>query len=118
MRSQYLRRSKQSLLVYQTLKYSKVSRRKDTEQHAATVADQFRAEYQAGRPGSVLSKAQRGEANLRAVKGSARIRPYTPLGDVSRPVASVSDVLLGSLQQNRSNLCSKRFLAVTSEDYP
>ena len=39
----------------------------ETQQQADTIAEQFRAEYQAGRPGSLLSKAQRGEANLRAV---------------------------------------------------
>ena len=39
-----------------------------TEGHAATMVERFRAEYQAGRPGPILAKAQRGEANLRAVK--------------------------------------------------
>ena len=54
----------------------------ETEQHAATIAEQFRAEYQAGRPGSVLSKAQRGEANLRAVKEALEVDP-APSGGVS-----------------------------------
>ena len=57
----------------------------DTEQHASTIAEQFRAEYQAGRPGSVLSKAQRGEANLRAVKDALEFDP-TPSGDFSAPL--------------------------------
>ena len=39
-----------------------------TERQATELVEQFRAEYQAGRPASVLSKALRGEANLRAVK--------------------------------------------------
>ena len=39
-----------------------------TQAQATNMVEQFLAEYQAGRPGSVLSKAQRGEANLRAVK--------------------------------------------------
>ena len=44
-----------------------------TEEQASNMVEQFRAEYQAGRPGSVLSKAQRGEANLRAVKESLEL---------------------------------------------
>ena len=54
----------------------------ETKQQAVAIAEQFRAEYQAGRPGSVLSKAQRGEANLRAVKETLEFDP-TPSGDVS-----------------------------------
>ena len=55
---------------------------KETEQQADDIAEQFRAEYQAGRPGSVLSKAQRGEANLRAVKEALEFDP-TPSGGIS-----------------------------------
>ena len=53
-----------------------------TEQQAIDIVEQFRAEYQAGRPGSVLAKAQRGEANLRAVKESLEFDP-TPSSDVA-----------------------------------
>lgn len=47
----------------------------DTEEHAIAMAEKFRAEFQAGRPGSVLSKAQRGDANLRAVKEALQVDP-------------------------------------------
>ena len=72
-----------------------------TEQKAATIADQFRAEYQAGRPGSVLSKAQRGEANLRAVREALEFDP-TPSGGVS--------------DQLRQSLMSAREFATESLD--
>ena len=52
-----------------------------TQQQADNIAEQFRAEYQAGRPGSVLSKAQRGEANLRAVKEALEL-DATPSGAI------------------------------------
>ena len=53
-----------------------------TEQQAITIVEQFRAEYQAGRPSSVLAKAQRGAANLRAVKETLEFDP-TPSIDVA-----------------------------------
>ena len=65
----------------------------ETEQQAATIAEQFRAEYQAGRPGSLLSKAQRGEANLRAVKEALEVD--------SAPSGSVSNQLRQSLMSAR-----------------
>ncbi|MYD52396.1 MAG: hypothetical protein F4W93_13090 [Dehalococcoidia bacterium] len=61
----------------------------ETQDLAAAMRDQFRAEYQAGRPGSVLSKAQRGEANLRAVKEALEVDPA--------PSGSVTDQLRQSL---------------------
>ena len=64
-----------------------------TRQQAHTIAEQFRAEYQAGRPGSVLGKAQRGEANLRAVKDALEVDPVPPGG--------VSDQLRQSLMSTR-----------------
>ena len=71
----------------------------NTELQADILVDQFRAEYQAGRPGSVLSKAQRAEANLRAVNEALNHDPMSP-GDVSN-----------QLQQS---LTSARDLAVES----
>ncbi len=65
-----------------------------TEQQAAELVEQFRAEYQAGRPGSVLSKALRGEANLRAVKETLEF-------DAS-PSQNVSVDLRGSLSSARN----------------
>ena len=65
----------------------------DTEQQAIAIVEQFRAEYQAGRPGSVLAKAQRGEANLRAVKESLEFD--------STPSSDVSDQLQQSLETAR-----------------
>ena len=53
-----------------------------TRQQAANISEQFRGEYQAGRPGSVLSKAQRGEANLRAVREALGL-DAAPLGGIS-----------------------------------
>ena len=54
----------------------------ETKQQALTIAEQFRAEYEAGKPGQVLSKARTGEANLRAVKEALELDPSTS-GDVS-----------------------------------
>ena len=56
-----------------------------TKEQALAIVEEFRAEYQAGRPGSVLSKAQRGEANLRAVKETLEFDP-TPSRDVAEPL--------------------------------
>ena len=80
---------------------SKVIRRKRQNNKAATIAEQFRAEYQAGRPGSVLFKAQRGEANLRAVKEALEVDPA--------PSGGVSDQL-------RQSLISAREFATESLD--
>ena len=64
-----------------------------TEQQAIAIVEQFRAEYQAGRPGSVLAKAQRGEANLRAVKETLEFD--------STPSSDVADQLQQSLETAR-----------------
>ena len=65
----------------------------ETQQQASTIAEQFRAEYQAGRPGTLLSKARRGEANLRAVKEALEVDPA--------PSGGVSDQLRQSLMSAR-----------------
>lgn len=72
-----------------------------TELLADDMVDQFRAEYQAGRPGSVLSKAQRAEANLRAVNEALNLDPVST-GDVS--------------DQLQKSLTSARDLAIQSMD--
>ena len=54
----------------------------ETEQQAEAIEEQFRAEYQAGGQSNILSKAKRGEVNLRAVKSALELDP-APSGDVS-----------------------------------
>lgn len=55
----------------------------ETKQQALTIAEQFSAEYEAGKPGLALSKARHGEANLRAVKEALQHDPSSS-GDVSQ----------------------------------
>jgi len=67
---------------------------------ADDMVDRFRAEYQAGRPGSVLSKAQRAEVNLRAVNEALNLDPASS-GDVSdqlqKSLASARDLAIQSM---------------------
>ena len=72
-----------------------------TQRQSAQIAEQFRAEYQAGRPGSVLTKAQRGAANLRAVKEALELDPAASSGEIAElreSLASARDYAARSLE--------------------
>lgn len=67
---------------------------------ASHIVEQFRAEYQAGRPGSVLAKAQSGAANLRAVKEALERDPAVSTGeadDLRESLGSARDYAVESL---------------------
>ena len=72
-----------------------------TRRQAAHIAEQFRAEYQAGQPGSVLTKAQRGETNLRAVKEALELDSAASSGETAElreSLASARDYAARSLE--------------------
>ena len=73
----------------------------ETQQQAANMDEQFRAEYQAGGQDSILSKAKRGEVNLRTVKEALEVDPVLT-GGVSK--------------QLRQSLLSAREFAARSLD--
>lgn len=72
-----------------------------SEQRAEESVERFRAEYQANRPGSILLKAQRAEANLKAVKESLEAADVAPAGSQAVELGKSLDSAKQLAEQSR-----------------
>ena len=75
----------------------------ETNGAAEALVDQFKAEYQAGRPGNLLSKAQRGEANIRAVNEALSSSPV-PSGPAGRELKDSLETTGGYVSESLGRL--------------